>query len=432
MSKKKTHEEYVAELAIKNPAVEVIGRYVDSKTKIEHRCLIHDVNWDALPNNALKGCGCRRCGAENSHKHSAKIHEDYVLEVKSINPNIVVLGRYVNAKTPILHKCLIDGYEWYAMPTNILGGQGCPECAHKSRIDSKRRTHEQYVKEVSIKMPTIEVTEQYIDSQTNILHHCLIHDFYWKPKPNNVLNGYGCPLCGGSMKKTHEEYVRQMATINPDIEVIGEYINSRTPILHKCLIHNVEWMASPTHMLQGSGCWDCHTEKIKVSLTKSNAEYIAEVAIINPYIEVVGTYVNAKTPILHKCLIDGNEWFAAPDSILAGTGCPKCKKSKGEKEISYWLENRNISYIFQKRFEDCIDKSFLPFDFYLPDYNICIEYDGKQHFEPIEYFGGEEYFEYIKKHDNIKTQYCIDNNIKLLRIPYFKNIEEELNNFLFI
>lgn len=74
----------------------------------------------------------------------------------------------------------------------------------------------------------------------------------------------------------------------------------------------------------------------------------------------------------------------------------------------------------------------LPFDFYLPEYNICIEYDGEQHNRSVKHFGGDKAFYTRIKHDNIKNEYCKNNGISLLRIPYFKNIEEELNNFLFI
>ena len=97
----------------------------------------------------------------------------------------------------------------------------------------------------------------------------------------------------------------------------------------------------------------------------------------------------------------------------------------------------NILFEKQKRFSDCRDKNPLPFDFYLPEYNMCIEYDGRQHFEPVNFGGGlqetKDNFQLTNRHDKIKTQYCIDNNIKLLRIPYteLKNIttilKENLN-----
>jgi very-short-patch-repair endonuclease len=72
----------------------------------------------------------------------------------------------------------------------------------------------------------------------------------------------------------------------------------------------------------------------------------------------------------------------------------------------------------------------LKFDFYLPNYNLCIEYDGRQHFEPIDFFGGEKNFEIIKKRDKIKNEYCLNNNIHLIRIPYneYKNINSILHN----
>ena len=112
-----------------------------------------------------------------------------------------------------------------------------------------------------------------------------------------------------------------------------------------------------------------------------------------------------------------------------GTGCPVCKESKGEKIITNFLKENKIHYIPQKKFDSCINKRKLPFDFYLPDYNICIEYDGKQHFEINDFFGGLESFEMVKINDKIKTDYCFDNNITLIRINK-ENIKDKLNNFL--
>lgn len=365
MSKRKTHEEYVAELAIKNPSVEAMEKYSGNKTKVLHRCKKHNVSWYMLPNNALKGCKCAKCKAENGHNIFTKTHTTYVEEVRNINPDIIVLDKYVTAKTPILHKCKIDGYEWNTTPTNILSGQGCPECAKRSRIESRLKSHEQYIQELSEIAPTIEVIGKYIDSHTKILHHCVVCNYYWEVNPNNTLNGCGCPICAGTAQKTHDEYVKQASLINPDIVILGKYINARTPILH-------------------------------------------------------------------KCKIDGNEWMAMPDKILHGQGCPQCNESQGERAIRQWLDAHNIRCVYQKSFSDCKDIKPLPFDFYLPDHNVLIEYDGKQHYEPISHFGGEQSFNRTKRHDNIKTEYCKNNNINLLRIPYFKDVDEELNNFLFI
>jgi len=91
-----------------------------------------------------------------------------------------------------------------------------------------------------------------------------------------------------------------------------------------------------------------------------------------------------------------------------------------------------ISSLKEYKFDNCKNKNPLPFDFYLPEHNICIEFDGEQHFKSISYFGGEKGFKNTQKNDLIKTSYCKENNIKLIRINYleFKKIEEILNKNL--
>ena len=297
-----------------------------------------------------------------------KTHDEYVVEVAKINPNIEVVGIYVDSKTKIEHRCKIDGHKWFAFPGNILSGHGCSECM-------KRMLHDKFA-------------------------------------------------------KSHVNYVKEVADVNPDIEVLGEYMNANTPILHRCKKHDVKWYVLPMHILEGSGCIQCKGEKIYNNKVKGIEAYRHEVAQNVNDIEVVGEYyINARTPILHRCTICGCLWNASPDNILSGCGCPECKLSKGEKEIKAYLNNHNISYIPQHTFNDCKNIHVLPFDFYLPDYNLCIEYDGIQHFEPVEYFGGEATFNETVKRDFIKTNYCFANGIHLLRIRYDKNTVEELERY---
>lgn len=107
---------------------------------------------------------------------------------------------------------------------------------------------------------------------------------------------------------------------------------------------------------------------------------------------------------------------------LGDMGCPKCKTSKGENLIIDFLNENNISYLYQKKFEGCKYKTSLPFDFYFPDKNLCIEYDGIQHFMSIEGWGGADEFKLRKKKDKIKNKFCKENNIKLERIRYDEDI----------
>ena len=137
-------------------------------------------------------------------------------------------------------------------------------------------------------------------------------------------------------------------------------------------------------------------------------------------------YVNCTTKVKLICKEHGI-FEQLPDNHLSkGVGCPSCNESHGEREISILLENLNIKFERQKKFDNCKDKRKLPFDFYLPDFNMCIEFDGKQHFNLSCNFGGNDALDTIKKHDRIKDDYCQYNDIKLLRIRYDEDIKNKL------
>ena len=101
-----------------------------------------------------------------------------------------------------------------------------------------------------------------------------------------------------------------------------------------------------------------------------------------------------------------------------------------QSKIKEYLNTHNVDFEPQHTFKDCKDIQVLQFDFYLSNYNACIEYDGRQHFMPIDYFGGQQGFESTQRRDAIKTNYCTTNNIPLLRIRYDEDISSALDNFL--
>ena len=126
-------------------------------------------------------------------------------------------------------------------------------------------------------------------------------------------------------------------------------------------------------------------------------------------------------------------FFQRPEDHLNGQGCPECSKfrtSKGENLIKQILEKRNIKFIHNKNCLDFLGK--LRPDFYLPDYNLIIEYDGRQHFKPVKFWGGDEGLLKTQERDKLKTQLCEEHNIKLVRISYtqFNEIEEIIDSII--
>ena len=122
--KRKTHEQYVQELAIKNPNVIAFERYLNSNTPILHYCITHGAFWKTTPSRALQGVGCEECRIEKFRKVRCKTHEQYVKEVGAINSDIIVIGEYVDATTPIKFYCKRHKIYWNTFPDNILRGHG--------------------------------------------------------------------------------------------------------------------------------------------------------------------------------------------------------------------------------------------------------------------------------------------------------------------
>lgn len=201
--------------------------------------------------------------------------------------------------------------------------------------------------------------------------------------------------------------------------VLGKYININTKITVKHNECGYVYDVRPSAMIkQGTGCPKCFGKHRKT--TKQFKEEIFN--IFGDEYEVVGEYVNAKTPIMMKHTECGNMWEIAPTSFLRYKTCTFCtSRSKGEDKIAKILNNKHIYYEREKRFDDCKGKKKLPFDFAIFNKNyeldMLIEYDGIQHFKPS--FNEKEY-KHIKINDKIKDEYCKNKNIKLLRIPYWK------------
>ena len=400
---KKTQEEFVLEIETKNPNIKILGNYVSNQTKVLCKCKVCEHEFTSAPKHLIQGHGCSKCA-----KNYKRTHKEFVGEMKTINPDIEIVGEYGNNRIPILSKCHICAYEWKTSPSHLLDGTGCPKCNN-----NYTRTHKEFVEEVKAKNPNVEFLEEFKDTSTKILCKCTVCENEWKAHPPNLIKGHGCIRCANVHKRTHEEFLKELKAINAKIEVLGTYENRKTKLLCKCRVCGCKWNPTPSDVIQGGGCPKCGNV-----YRKSHEEFVVEVKTKQPTIEVIGKYVNANTKILCHCKVCGSHWKATGDSLTQGHGCPRCKESRGEKSIAQILDKYLIPYIRQHKFDDCIHKRRLPFDFYLPERRICIEYDGMQHEIPIKYFGGKHAFEKMKIRDAIKNNYCEANNIKLIRVSY--------------
>ena len=267
----------------------------------------------------------------------------------------------------------------------------------------------------------------YINNKTKVKIICPEHGVFEQRPDCHIFKKSGCPKCGKNERVGLESFILRSNNkhFNKYNYSLVEYKNNGNKVKIICPEHGVFEQRPDSHMNRGQGCPKC------VGRYKTTEEFIRDAK--KKHGDLYGYektfYKNKKTNIDILCPNHGI-FNQNPSDHLSGCGCPICKLSKGEKEVKNWLEGKCIEYIQQHKFDDCRYKKPLLFDFYLPKNNICIEYNGRQHYEENEFFGGKlGFLEYIKR-DMIKQKYCEKNGIKLFTIRYDDDIENRLTSYL--
>ena len=434
MPRRKTHEEFINELYDVNDKIKILDKYVNNHTKLICECTICNHTWSTTGKILLRGHGCPKCAGNEK-----KTHEEFLNDLCKINKNIEILSEYQNNRTKVKCKCLIDGYEWEATPNALLSNEGCPKCGRDRIGKSKLKSHEVFEKELFAINPNITLLNKYVNSYTKIKCKCNIDGYIWETIPRTLLTGHGCPKCVSCVHRSNDEFLQELYEVNPNIDVKTHFTKVNDKITCKCKICNNVWYTTPHALFGGCGCPKCSHERIKLNSRKLHKQFISELYSINKDIEVIGTYVNSHTKLECKCKKCGNVWFPIPNNLLRNSQCPSCNNYSGENSIKNYLCDFGIEFVSQHRFNDLrgVNNGVLSYDFYLPKYNLLIEYQGEQHEKPIDFSGrGEDFakecFKNQQEHDNRKRQYAKKNNIKLLEIWYydFDNIRNILNTEL--
>jgi len=240
--------------------------------------------------------------------------------------------------------------------------------------------------------------------------------------PNNFIYKNGrCKKCrDNKLAKSPKKFEQEFYKLEPiNYKLIGTYTRSTIPVKVKHLSCGNEYMVTPKEFLRGRRCPKCYGNP-----RKTTEEFYSEVRdlTLGEY-ELLSEYKNNREDVTIKHLKCGNTYIVRPHDFLEGNRCPFCRESRGEKLIEYTLKQLEQKYTRQKYFKECkranqVKNSYLRFDFYLPSYNVLIEYDGEQHFHPIVWFGGEDKFKDQQERDNIKNKFAQENGIELVRYPY--------------
>ena len=351
---------------------------------------------------------------------------------------ILLSEKYINSTTPLKIQC--ECGEVFERKFKIIQKSPickCKKCTQKHVTTACTYSYEDIkimIEKDGHKLLTKE--NEYTDTKCKIKVQCPkghINDI----RTSDCLNGHKCKKCGyeTTSKKLMLKYeeVKKIVEDSGDVLLSEEFKGVSEKIEIQCGKCNHVFTPTFNNYRNGSGCPKCakmsmaEKQRFDYNFVKEYIESFGYKLLSFEYLRI-DEYLSFECPIGHKY----EATFGAFKN--SKNRCPYCNNSRGEEKIRYFLEYHKMEYVKEKRFAECRGKAKpLPFDFYLPYYNICIEYDGKQHFHLNSYSFTLLDLMNRKYLDNKKSKYCKDNNIKLIRIPYWdfddieKILELELN-----
>ena len=211
----------------------------------------------------------------------------------------------------------------------------------------------------------MEVTPDMVfpGSEKKFWWKCSVCGFEWEASPGHRSNGRGCPECGKKALrnihlKSHEQFVREVCNLNPEVIVLGKYTSSRTPIECKCKTCSNEFSLTPHDILQGRTCPQCTKNKVILQSRKPENIFLQEIAKTHPHIEILDPYINARHSIKCKCRKCGHIWETTPDRLHSGKGCPKCAGNArlSHDEFVSAVHDRNSNIEILGEYKRSIDK----------------------------------------------------------------------------
>lgn len=421
--------------------------YVNSKTKILIGCRNHkDTFWyETSPGPLFKGVGCPKCGVKKIWKTRKRVTTSEFID-KSLNKHgdryDYSKSRYKSAKEKVIVICKIHG-EYTITPNNHLNGKGCPKCG----LIKSKKTRLKGLDYFITKSRLIHGDKynydhvEYVNDRHKVKIICPIHGEFHQSLGGHC-SGRGCIECGHEYRsKYHPRKLTLEVVINRckeiwgdlyDLSQIVDYKNTSSKVKIICTKHG-EFSTTINQLLQGHGCYECGLDRISDSQRIDFEEFLEmKKDVWGDTYQVKKDDYKSYQSFRVYCKTHDFYWETIGSNFLKGHGCRHCgiTVSKGETRIEEILKDKKIKFLEQHKFVGMEYKRVLRCDFYLPEYNLVIEYNGRQHYESIDFFGGIEGLRETRKRDRLKEQYCQENQINFEIIKYDEIVEDRLNQII--
>lgn len=429
MGKRITNEEFLKRLQEKHPGYIALEDYKGGHTKIQFKCNKGHI-FEAEPNSVInRGTGCRKCAFNELHQCQAMSKDVFIKKLKQNLPHVDLISKYTKASDRMTFKCSKCGHIWKTSGTNLImqNNTGCPNCAKAKMLPnlklgpkSMQIAPDAFIKKMHQAYSNWTLISHYKSFRNQVIVKCNKGHIF-KAWPQGLLRKQvRCKKC--DYLRRRDAALKQLHIMHPGYKMLSKFIDSDHKATFLC-DKGHKFTADTSSVLNASGCPIC--SKIQVGLKRrlTQNEYAKELNEVHPGWTILSKYETMNTIMRFECEY-GHVFNKKADKALQ-YGCPDCNfKSYGEQNIKKYFREHHIAYVSPFIPATCKDKHRLHYDFKVG--NILIEYQGKQHYMPVDHFGGQAQFKVQQRHDEIKRQWAKNNNYNEIEIKYDMDIDKAL------
>lgn len=322
----KTTEQFVQDMKSVDDSIHVLGTYQNGHTNILLKCSRCGHEWETKPYSVLQGHGCPRCAKSGTSFMEQMILLCFQEKIgcdKVLSRDKKTIGMELDIYIPSL-KIAFEPGNWWLHRFSVDRDKKKREVCAENNI----RLITIYDKYPTNQLPPFDDDIYTFEEDLNIADHSLIRklilDLFTDSGldvsfPANKWKQLEDMAYENAKSMSHEVFVERMQKMHPSIQVEGRYQNSNRRVRVKCIVCGFEWDAVPANLLSGDGCRKCGVKKSHEGFTKEQELFVNEISIVNPEIEVIGTYIGRHSPVRAKCKICGIEWEPIASSLLRGS-----------------------------------------------------------------------------------------------------------------
>jgi len=343
----------------------------------------------------------------------------------------VWLDTYAGMNKNIRVKHKVCGCVYTVRPYNFCSGKRCPKCAKLYR-----RTPEEWKQVLLRQKKGADYTwlEPVLRSKDKPLVRHEVCKMVYRVRVSNFMRGVRCPYChakssGVKQRKSNEDFLAEVLLLPDGDSYHWEepYVTAVKKIRVTHTLCGKTYMVTPNKFLSGCRCPYCYGNK-----KYTNEEWLEKAVLLPKGGEYkwLSPYVNSKAKMQVEHTVCSHVYSVTPSNFIWGKRCPYCFSSTGEDIIESLLSTAGVSHTRQAKFKGLVDSRELSYDFFLEKKGVLIEYNGYQHYYPVEFFGGEKTYEKQVLHDNMKARYALNKGYTLKVVPYWLTTSESIKQFL--